>query len=105
MKKLLCRIAHWILYKYEPIDIMGMKIQTKVGTYKVYEIIPKEELYARTGIQKQIFNTIYQLMAVKQNNPEHLEQAESLLMLPDYFNFLLTGKKANEYTEASTSQL
>lgn len=72
---------------------------------KVYEIIPEDELYARTGIQKQIFNTIYQLEAVKQKHPEYLEQAEHLLMIPDYFHFLLTGKKAIEYTEASTSQL
>ena len=44
---------------------------------KVYEKIPLGALYARTGIQKQIFNTIYQLMAVKENYPEQLEQAES----------------------------
>ena len=72
---------------------------------KVYEIIPEESLYGRTGIQKQIFNTIYQLMAVKEQHPEALEQAESMLMIPEYFNFLLTGKKAAEYTNASTTQL
>lgn len=72
---------------------------------KVYEIIPQDDLYARTGIQKQIFNTIYQLMAVKQSHPEYLEQAETILMIPDYFNFLLTGVKKNEYTEATTGQL
>lgn len=72
---------------------------------KVYEIISQENLYKRTGIQKAIFNTIYQLMAVKQNNPEHLEEAEALLFIPDYFNFKLTGVKVNEYTEASTGQL
>ena len=72
---------------------------------KVYEIIPQSALYERTGIQKQIFNTIYQLMAVKQNNPEYLEQAESILMIPDYFQFLLTGVKINEYTNATTGQL
>lgn len=54
---------------------------------KVYEKIPLGALYARTGIQKQIFNTIYQLMAVKENYPEQLEQAESMLMIPDYFQF------------------
>ena len=43
---------------------------------KVYEKISPEDLYARTGIQKQVFNTIYQLMAVKQSHPEYLEQAE-----------------------------
>lgn len=72
---------------------------------KVYEVIPQDDLYARTGIQKQIFNTIYQLMAVKESHPEYLEQAETLLMIPDYFNFLLTGVKKNEYTEATTGQL
>lgn len=72
---------------------------------KVYEIISEEKLYERTGIQKQIFNTIYQLMAVKEQNPQALEQAESLLMIPEYFNYLLTGKKAAEYTNATTTQL
>ena len=72
---------------------------------KVYEKIPLGALYARTGIQKQIFNTIYQLMAVKENYPEQLEQAESMLMIPDYFQFLLTGVKKMEYTNATTTQL
>lgn len=72
---------------------------------KVYEIISPEELYKRTGIQKQIFNTIYQLMAVKQQHPEFLKQAESMLMIPDYFHFLLTGVKKMEYTNATTGQL
>ena len=72
---------------------------------KVYEVIPQDELYARTGIQKQVFNTVYQLMAVKESHPEYLEQAESILMIPDYFHFLLTGVKKNEYTNATTGQL
>lgn len=72
---------------------------------KVYEIIPEKELYARNGIQKQIFNTIYQLEAVKQTHPEYLEQAESFLMVPDYFHYLLTGRKAVEYTNSTTTQL
>jgi rhamnulokinase len=72
---------------------------------KVYEIIPLDKLYARTGIQKQIFNTIYQLMAVKQQTPELLEKAKTFIMLPDYFQFLLTGVKKSEYTNASSTQL
>ena len=72
---------------------------------KVYELISEDSLYQRTGIQKQIFNTIYQLMAVKTQNPEYMKQAESLLMVPDYFNFLLTGNKLTEYTNATTTQL
>ena len=72
---------------------------------EVYKSISLDELYARTGIQKQIFNTVYQLMAVKKKHPEYLEQAETLLHVPDYFHFLLTGKKTCEYTEATTGQL
>lgn len=72
---------------------------------EVYAIISESDLYARTGIQKQIFNTIYQLMAVKKNEPEVLEQAETMLMLPDYFHYLLTGVKMQEYTNATSTQL
>lgn len=67
--------------------------------------IRPDQLYARTGIQKQIFNTIYQLMAVKQEHPEYLEQADRMLMIPDYFNYLLTGRACTEYTNATTTQL
>lgn len=72
---------------------------------KVYEVISQNDLYARTGIQKQIFNTIYQLMAVKEKEPEYLKRAESFLMIPDYFHYLLTGVKKQEYTNATTTQL
>ena len=72
---------------------------------KVYEYIPEEELYARTGIQKQIFNTIYQLMAWKERKAEQFAKAETMLMIPDYLHFLLSGVKATEYTNATTTQL
>ena len=71
----------------------------------VSNMISPEELYARTGIQKQMFNTIYQLMAVKTQEPELLEKADKLLMVPDYLNYLLTGVAKSEYTEATTGQL
>lgn len=72
---------------------------------EVYKIIPEAELYARTGIQRQIFNTIYQLMALKMKKPEQLEAAETFLQIPDYFHYLLSGVAATEYTEATTGQL
>lgn len=72
---------------------------------KVYETVPEEELYMRTGIQKQLFNTVYQLAALREREPELLSRAYSLLMLPDYFHFLLTGQKSAEYTNATTTQL
>ncbi|WP_334159729.1 rhamnulokinase [Muricomes intestini] len=87
-------------------DTVGYRDDRTTGMdKKVYETISQDDLYARTGIQKQIFNTIYQLMAVKETHPEYLKQAESILMIPDYFHFLLTGVKKMEYTNATTGQL
>ena len=71
----------------------------------VNEAIPADLLYAKTGIQKQLFNTIYQLAALKKEHPEQLEAARSLLMIPDYFNFLLTGVKKQEYTNATSTNM
>lgn len=71
----------------------------------VYRSISPEELYRRTGIQKAMYNTIYQLTAVREKQPELLEKAKVLLMTPDYYQFLLTGVRMQEYTIASTSQL
>ncbi len=72
---------------------------------EVYQIIPEAELYAATGIQKQIFNTIYQLMALRKQNSEELDKARTMLMIPDYFHYLLTGRAVQEYTNATTTQL
>ncbi len=67
--------------------------------------ISADELYARCGIQKMLFNTIYQLAALKKEHPEQIEKAQRLLMVPEYLNFVLTGKMANEYTNATTGNL
>ncbi|WP_026883925.1 rhamnulokinase [Clostridium akagii] len=72
---------------------------------EVFKIIPKDMMYLYTGIQFQRFNTVYQLLSIKKNNPEILNKAKTFLMIPDYLNFLLTGKKVNEYTNASSTQL
>ena len=71
----------------------------------VYDIVPERELYERTGIQYATFNTIYQLMAAKLQEPETLDAAESMLQMPDYFHYCLTGVAKQEYTEATTGQL
>lgn len=71
----------------------------------VYKQISEADLYARTGIQKQPYNTVYQLMALKEQSPEQLAQAETLLMMPDYLNYRLTGVCHQEYTNATTAQL
>ncbi len=79
--------------------------RTKGMDQEVNRLISGEELYERTGIQKQPYNTIYQLMALKKKNPPLLEQAKELLMMPDYFHWRLCGRAATEYTEATTGQL
>lgn len=61
--------------------------------------------YGRTGIQYQPFNTAYQLAALKREHPEQLERAARLLMIPDYFHYLLTGRMVNEYTNATSTAL
>ena len=67
--------------------------------------ISDSELYAKAGIQKMFFNTIYQLMGLKVNSPDVLEKAELMLFIPDYLHYKLCGVKKNEYTIASTSGL
>ncbi len=69
------------------------------------DILPFAELYARTGVQKAIFNTIYQLWALKKEHPEQLARAAHFAMIPEYLNYRLTGKLVHEYTDASTTAL
>lgn len=67
--------------------------------------MPAHEIYRRTGIQFQPFNTLYQLAATAAQEPAWLARARRLLLLPDYFHFRLCGAAANEYTNATTTQL
>ena len=62
-------------------------------------------IYARTGIQFLPFNTLYQLAACAEQEPGWLEQARHLLMIPDYLHFCFCGAMANEYTNATTTQM
>lgn len=62
-----------------------------------------EELFKRTGIQMQYFNSIYQLYCDKKSGK--LAKAKHFLMMPAYLSYKLTGKIANEYTLASTTAL
>lgn len=70
----------------------------------VYEKIPYDTLYARTGVQTQRFNSIYQLYSIKTTS-DYLSKARRYLHLAEYFNFLLTGVEKNEFTMASTTQM
>lgn len=68
---------------------------------EAHAILPFEALYRKTGIQYAPFNTLYQLADDKKTG--RLKGAKSFLMLPDYFNFLLSGVKKQEYTNATST--
>ncbi|WP_192459067.1 rhamnulokinase [Musicola keenii] len=65
----------------------------------------RDTLYRHTGIQFLPFNTLYQLWALRQQQPEDWAQIAHLLMIPDYFHYRLTGRIASEYTNATTTQM
>ncbi len=71
---------------------------------EVYKKVPYDTLYARTGVQTQRFNSIYQLYSIKTTS-DNLDKAERYLHIAEYFNFLLTGVQKNEYTMTSTTQM
>ena len=72
---------------------------------KVREVIPDAELFERTGLAYNQFNTLYQLYAMKLEGDPVLDSAADLLFMPDLLAYFLTGKKGTEYTIASTSEL
>lgn len=92
------RIGDAVAYRDERTDTIRSELEGN-------NILSFAEHYAKTGIQYQKFNTVYQLLALKKEHPEQLDQAECMLMVPDYLNYLLTGKKAQEYTNATTTAL
>jgi len=71
---------------------------------KAFATVSRDEIFAETGLQFMELNTLYQLLAMREQNPALLEAAEHFLMIPDLFHWLLTGVKANEFTNASTTQ-
>lgn len=79
--------------------------RTKGADKQVEKALPFSALYKATGIQKQQFNTIYQLYAHKKQSPQDFENAAHFLMMPEYLSFLLTGRAKNEYTNATTTAL
>jgi rhamnulokinase len=84
-------------YQYRDSRTNGMMEQA-------FALVAREEIFRHTGLQFMRINTLYQLLAMKLCRSPLLEVAETLLMVPDLFNWLLTGVKCNEMTEASTSQ-
>ncbi len=77
--------------------------RTAAAEEAVSAFLPQESLYAVTGIQKQPFNTVYQLYCDRQSGK--LDRAAHLLMMPDYLSYKLTGQRRQEYTNATTTGL
>ena len=69
-----------------------------------FEIVPRAEIYGRTGIQFMQLNSLYQLLAMARAGSPALAVARTFLNMPDLFNFWLSGRKASEFTIATTSQ-
>lgn len=71
---------------------------------EVDKILPRSDVYAQTGIQFMQINTLYHMMALARQNRWLLDNAKTMLLIPDLFNFWFTGVKGCEFTEATTTQ-
>ena len=71
---------------------------------RVFEKVPRHEVFERTGIQFMEINTLYQLYAMSLQRPQVLAAATTFLMMPDLLNYWLTGQKVSEFTDATTTQ-
>ncbi len=69
------------------------------------QALSPEALYAITGIARQPFNTLYQMMAVCRKEPQAAQQADDFLLIPEYLSYRLTGRKLHEYTNLTTGAL
>jgi rhamnulokinase len=87
-------------------DVVAYRDERTNGMDTLLEkTLPFGDHYQLTGIAKQPFNTVYQLMAVFREHPEYRQSAQDFLLVPEYLNYLLTGKKLHEWTNVSTTSL
>ncbi|PWH18602.1 MAG: hypothetical protein DDG60_00340 [Anaerolineae bacterium] len=71
---------------------------------EAFQRVPREQIFAQTGIQFMQLNTLYQLLALSRQQPHLLEAAHTFLTIPDLFNYWLSGKLCCEFTNATTTQ-
>ena len=71
---------------------------------KACSLVPREEIFAATGLQFMEINTLYQLLGLQQQQSPILAAADTFMMIPDFIHWLLTGVKSNEMTNATTTQ-
>jgi rhamnulokinase len=79
--------------------------RTEGAMEEYFKLVPREALYEATGIQFMPFNTLFQLYSMVRDRSPLLDAASDLLFMPDLFNYLFTGRKASEFTMATTSQI
>lgn len=78
--------------------------RTNGALERAFQKVPRERIFAETGLQFMQFNTLFQLLATKKQTPELLDEADRLLFMPDFLHWALCGSKVVEFTIASTSQ-
>ncbi len=78
--------------------------RTNGAMRRAFRVVPRQEIFAQTGLQFMQLNTLYQLLEFKRGNPELLEQADCLLMMADFFHWALSGARVVEFTNGSTTQ-
>lgn len=78
--------------------------RTRGGMERAFREVRSEAIYDATGVQFMELNTLYQLLAIRDEAPELLQQARRFLMMPDLFHWHLTGCSSNEFTNATTTQ-
>lgn len=91
-------------------DLLTNGISTRDARFRgakesYFRMVPKDEIYARTGIQFLDWNTLYLLYILHREKPYLHDVADRWLFAADYFMYLLTGEKICDYTIASTSQM
>lgn len=79
--------------------------RTNTSMDDLFSLIPASEVYAQTGIQFMQFNSLFQLFSMVKDKASLLEITDSILFMPDAFNYLFTGVKKSEFSIASTSQM
>jgi rhamnulokinase len=79
--------------------------RTQGALERAFAVVPREEIFAETGLQFMELNSIFQVLAIQRLGSPPLDRAGRLLFMPDLFHWMLTGEQANELTIASTSQL
>jgi rhamnulokinase len=72
---------------------------------RTFKKLSREKIFDATGIQFMQLNTLFQLMAMVETNAAALKQAQTMLFMPDLFNYLFTGQRKSEFSIATTSQM